>query len=71
MTRTPVSSSNISSIGYDPRTQTLEVEFHNGSVYQYHGVPTVIHQGLMAASSHGHFLDAYVKKGSYAYTRIR
>jgi hypothetical protein len=70
MIRTPVSSSNISSIGYDPRSQTLEVEFHNGSVYQYSGVPAVIHQGLMDASSHGHFLDAYVKKGGYAYTRI-
>lgn len=70
MTRTPVSSSNIASIGYDSRTQTLEVEFNNGSVYQYHGVPAGIYQGLMGAPSHGEYLDAYVKKGGYAYTRI-
>lgn len=70
MTRTPVSSSNIASIGYDSRTRTLEVEFNNGSVYQYHGVPEGIYQGLMGAPSHGEYLDAYVKKGGYAYTRI-
>lgn len=71
MNRTPVSSSNIASIGYDSRTQTLEVEFHNGSVYQYHGVPSSIYQGLMGAPSHGSYLDAYIKKGGYAYTRVR
>ena len=71
MHRTPVSSSNISSIGYDPGTQTLEVEFHNGSVYQYRGVPQGIYQGLMGAPSHGQYLDAYIKKGGYPFTRIR
>jgi len=39
MLRMSVSSSNISSVGYDPKTQTLEVEFHNGGVYQYFNVP--------------------------------
>jgi hypothetical protein len=68
MNRTPVSSSNIASIGYDSRTHTLEVEFNNGSVY--HGVPADIYQGLMGAPSHGEYLDVYVKKGGYAYTRI-
>jgi hypothetical protein len=36
--RKPVSSSNISSIGYDPKSQTLEIEFHSGGIYQYDGV---------------------------------
>ena len=71
MNRTPVSSSNIASIGYDSGTQTLEVEFHNGSVYQYRNVPSGIYQGLMSAPSHGEYFDAYVKKGGYSYTRIR
>ena len=71
MNRTPVTSSNIASIGYDSATQTLEVEFHNGSVYQYRGVPPSLYQSLMGASSHGQYLDAYIKKGGYTYTRIR
>lgn len=71
MNRKPVSSSNIASVGYDNGTQTLEVEFHNGSVYQYRNVPSGIYQGLMGAPSHGEYFDAYVKKGGYSYTRIR
>ena len=39
MNRTPVNSSNVSSVGYDPTSLTLEVEFHGGAVYQYFDVP--------------------------------
>ena len=35
--------------GYNPATETLEVEFHNGSVYHYFEVPQVIFDGLMSA----------------------
>lgn len=65
--RRPVQSSSITSIGYAAQTQTLEVEFKNGSVYQYFGVPAAIYQGLMTAESHGHYLDQYVKKAGYRY----
>lgn len=33
MVRTPVASSALASVGYDPSTQTLEVEFRSGRVY--------------------------------------
>jgi hypothetical protein len=68
--RTPVSSSNLASIGYDSASHTLEVAFLNGSVYQYSGVPEHIYQGLMAASSHGSYFDAHVKKAGYSYRRV-
>lgn len=71
MQRTRVASSNISSIGYDQATQVLEVEFNNGSIYQYFNVSRGIYQGLMKASSHGSYLDRYVKKGGYDYRQIR
>lgn len=70
MIRQPVSSSNLQSIGYDPVSRTLEVEFTNGSIYQYTGVSTTIYQELMAASSHGTYFARYVRT-SYPYTRIR
>jgi hypothetical protein len=35
----PVKSSRIASIGYDERTNTLEVRFNDKSALQYHGVP--------------------------------
>lgn len=51
MNRTPVSSSNLQAVGYDPATRTLEIEFLNGGLYSYSGVPASVHASLMAASS--------------------
>ncbi len=39
MDRTPVSSSNLASVGYDSESMVLEIEFLNGSVYQYFDAP--------------------------------
>ena len=71
MQRTPVTSSNIASIGYDPDEKVLEVEFLDGSVYQYHGVPETHYRNLMVASSHGTYLDTYIKKGGFRYVKVR
>jgi hypothetical protein len=49
-------------VGYDPATNTLEVEFLNGSIYHYFNVPPSIYSGLMSASSHGSYLDQYVTR---------
>jgi KTSC domain len=70
LTRQPVRSSNLKAIGYSAATQTLEVEFLDGHVYSYAGVPLAVHAGLMSASSHGTYLDAQVKKGGYRYTKL-
>ncbi len=71
MQRQNVSSSNIKSIGYDNSTSVLEVEFLNGNIYQYSNVPERLYVNLMNASSHGEYLDAYIKKGGYSYTKVR
>lgn len=69
MQRQQVSSSNIASIGYDAASHVLEVEFHNGSVYQYYDVPPAVYEALMSAASHGTFLNANIK-GVYRYERL-
>lgn len=69
MNRVPVSSSTLSSVGYDPAFRTLEVQFKNRSVYQYVNVPDSVHQGLMSAPSKGRYLDRVVK-GVYRFTRV-
>jgi hypothetical protein len=61
MERTHVSSSNILSIGYDPDSSTLEIEFKGGSVYQYAGVPQAEFDGLMGAGSHGVYFNGNIK----------
>ncbi len=69
MKRSPVVSSNLASVGYDATTQTLEVEFKDGAVYQYFGVPASEHAALMAASSVGGYLARHIK-GKYRYKRL-
>ena len=69
MERTPVSSSNLRSIGYEPETSTLEVEFNTGAVYQYHGVPQEAFDSLMQAGSKGAYFNANIKN-SYGTTKL-
>lgn len=70
MDRITVTSSNIRSIGYDPTSETLEVEFRSGELYQYTGVPAVAYQGIMKAESHSKYLNAHIK-GRFPYRHIR
>ena len=61
MDRQSVPSSNLSSVGYDERTETLEVQFQNGSVFQYHGVSAETHAQLVNAKSVGSFFHSNIK----------
>ena len=69
MDRIYVASSNIASIGYDEAAQTLEVEFLNGSLYQYYNVSVELYQQLMKEGSKGKFLNAYIKN-AFPYSRV-
>lgn len=68
MTREPVSSSNLASVGYDADDQLLEIQFHSGGIYQYINVPPAIHDALLAAPSKGHFFHTDIKF-NYAWRR--
>ncbi len=70
MERQPVTSSMLASVGYDEASAALEVEFVEGGVYQYFGVPSHVHAGLMAANSHGTYFDTHVKKAGYQYAKV-
>ncbi len=61
MRRTEVSSSVIKSVGYDSLEKRLEVEFVNGDVYEYNGVPGYIYSRLMTTSSAGSYFHNTVK----------
>lgn len=69
MNRKSVTSSNIASIGYDESSETLEIEFKNGGVYQYFDVPERVYKGIMSASSHGEYLAQNIK-GHYRYSKV-
>jgi len=63
-----VDSSNISAVGYDAESSTLQVEFNNGATYQYFDVPERLFEGLRDADSVGKYLAVNIK-GSYRYSR--
>lgn len=69
MNRQSVSSSNIASVGYDVNSQTLEIEFLNGGVYQYFDVPQYVHEEFMNAGSHGQYLAQNIK-GIYRFSKV-
>jgi len=69
MEMTRVASSNIASVGYDEDSSTLQVEFNNGTTYQYFDVPENLFIGLRYADSVGGYLAANIK-GTYRYSKV-
>ncbi len=69
MEKQRVSSSTVMSIGYDRQTETLEIEFGSGRVYQYYGVPDNLHNEIMQTPSKGQFFNTYIRD-QYPYSRV-
>ena len=71
-----VTSSNLAAIGYDPDTETLYVAFGRPpaalTLYAYDNVPPAVHAALMAAPSHGTYLNAVIKAdpARYPYRKL-
>jgi hypothetical protein len=66
MIRRPVTSTNVSSVGWEAHADegeesehlgTLEVEFLSGRVYQYENVPEEVYQAMLGATSVGRYLN--------------
>ena len=54
-------SSVVSGMHYDAATQTLEIVFVSGKVYQYLSVPQHEFDAMKAASSKGTYLNQHIK----------
>ncbi len=70
MERKSVNSGTIRSVGYEPGSQTLEIEFTSGSIYQYSRVSPEIHRKLMAAPTIGSFFKNNIEE-EFTAKRIR
>lgn len=64
MLRTPIRSSTLKSAGY--ADGILEVEFQNGAVYRYFGVPVEVAGAFMASESKGQHFVKYIR-GRYEF----
>lgn len=65
----PMNSSMANAIGYDSDRNILQIEFHNGAVYQYSDIDEDTWQDLHQADSIGKFFNENVR-GKYQYERI-
>ena len=70
MDRTPVKSSMMKSVGYDPATKILHVEFPTGQVYEYSGVTPEQHSAFMAAESMGKHFGKHIAGGKFPFKKI-
>ena len=64
MERTPVKSSNIAELGYDPDNKILEVEFVNGSIYQYQPITQDGYNTLLFNKSIGGYFYANIRNNN-------
>ena len=69
MLRQSVVSSEMLSVGYDPASGILEIEFKSGAVYKYFIVPKTIYDGLIGAESKGSFFAQSIRD-KFAYLRV-
>jgi len=67
--RIVVESTNLDSVGFDRGKSTLEIEFRDGSIYQYYDVPEMVYEGLMRAGSKGRFLHENIRD-VFRYVRL-
>jgi hypothetical protein len=61
MRRRPVDSSVIRSVGYEPTTSILEIEFQTDRRYRYFAVPRSVYLALLDAPSPGTFFNKHIR----------
>ena len=70
MQRVFVESTTLRSAGHDARSTVLELQFRNGALYLYFGVPPSIYGDLLRADSKGGYFNQNIR-GKYPYQRIQ
>lgn len=61
METTKVQSTTLTTVSYDDTRNLLQLCFHDGSVYDYFGVPAQTHRGLLAAASKGGYFNQEIR----------
>lgn len=68
-TMTPIASSFVEAVGYEPARQELHIRLRMGH-YIYQGVPPDMHRGMMASESIGRFYGSLIK-GKFPCERLQ
>ena len=67
----PMDSTQLKKMAYDEKTQTLLVQFNNGTVYMYENVEADEAAGVMFdEDSQGRAFNARIKSGGYSFSKL-
>jgi hypothetical protein len=61
MTSVTIRSSSLAQVAYDGLRAILQIEFRDGTVYQYVGVPLQTYHDLLRADSKGAYFNQYIR----------
>ena len=56
-----VNSSLLARMSYEADTALLHLEFRDGALYRYFGVPSTIYEGLLLATSKGVYFNRQIR----------
>lgn len=70
MNLTPVASTNLHAVGYEPATSILWVQFKNGTVYEYHNVPPAVYSDMMSGDI-GRYFAEIIKPQRYTMPYVK
>lgn len=65
-----VDSSQMDSVGYDPGTNEMYIEFSNGSIYKYFEVPKRVFVDLLSSKSQGSYFHTDIRM-KYSYEKYK
>ena len=65
ISRTPVDSSCLRSLGYFGGLGVLELEFAGGEIYRYFDVSSDLYEGLLKSESKGRYFRQFIRELSF------
>jgi hypothetical protein len=57
-----VKSATLGAVGYDAERSILQLKFRSSAVYSYFGVPSSVHEALLAAPSKGRYFNTAIRR---------
>ncbi len=69
MQRRAVEATTMRSVGYQAKSQVLEIEFQSGAIYQYLDVPAAVYEELLESESKGRYFNGEIRD-SYAFVPV-
>ena len=65
-----VESSSLAALGYDDLRSILQVQFVDGSIYEYTDVPGLVYHNFRRSDSKGAYFNRHIRR-QYRHRRLR